>query len=153
MAAVLVSIAIVVILGLQTAASFGAVSRLTGRTSHWLWPFLDYPMYRWAHYAGEAVHREAVFATLEDGTEAPFRPDDLGINFWQFHDGVVAALRRADAAALAPYADLFRSRQGRHPTHLRLETSPLVLTRDGLVPAPKQVLGVVALGPEPDAAR
>ena len=60
-------------------------------TKHWrfyssMYPFLYYSMYSRAHYEGERIEvRYLVFAIFEDSTEEEILPEDLGLNFWKFH--------------------------------------------------------------------
>lgn len=129
-----VSIVVVAVLALQAAASFALLAPLAGRGPNWLWPFLDYPMYARAHREGAVVDRPVVIGTLPDGREVPVRPEDLGLNFWRFHYGVVEGLERGNIDGLAVHADLYRARHGTPLARLRLESRPLVVTRDGVRP-------------------
>ncbi len=146
---VVVSIVIGAVLVLQAAASFALLAPLTRRGAHWLWPFLDYPMYSRAYREGASVERPVVIGTLPDGREVEVRPADLGINFWRFQNGVVEMLRRGDYKWLAVHADLYRARQGTPLVRLRLESRPLVVARDGVRPGVPAVLAEAELPGSP----
>ncbi len=141
------SAVVLVLLIAQAAASFRAVPRLGPWPSWYFWPFLDYPMYSEAHYEGDAIEQYVVFATFDDGTEAPVRREELGLSFWKFRDGLVYALRHGDRRQLDAYLELFRRRHARLPAALRLEDHPVVISRGGILPAPRKVLKTVTLGP------
>jgi hypothetical protein len=110
-----------------------------------LWPFLDYPMYCLPHHKGDALDRYFVFGTLEDSTEVPIFPEDLGLHFWQFYGqsqqiGVVVALLRENNKLIKTYVELYQSRHNKRLLGLRLENHPLILSREGANPGPRQVL-------------
>ena len=127
---------IVFCLALQTFAIFYPVSPR-------LWPFLDYPMYKKAHYEGEAVNRYVVFGVFADASESRILPEDLDLDFWKFEYGPVQMLRRGDATALQPYAELYNARQNKKLVALRVEDHPLILSEEGvLTVAPLQLNSV-----------
>ena len=129
----LTSLAILIFLTLQVYAIFAHVSPR-------LWPFLDYPMYKQARYAGETLNQYFLFGILKDLTEVPIFPGDLGLDFWKFEQGPVLALRRKDREKLKTYVQLYQSRHNKQLVSLRLENHPLVLSREGASAAPPQVL-------------
>jgi hypothetical protein len=149
----LTSLVIVTFLVLQTVAGFGGLilgspppsSYMYLLHSPWSWPFLDYPMYAPPRYEGESIDQYFVFGTLEDSSEVPIRPDDLGLDFWLFSGitqgiGVVPALLRHDTKRIQDYIDLYRSRHNKRLVALRLENHPLILLRGGVKPGTPQVL-------------
>jgi hypothetical protein len=140
-----VSVVIAAILMLQFAATFD-LYRFVARPSHVLWPFMNYPMYRGAHYEGAVLARYRVFGTTADGSEIEVTPSDLGLNFRKFQDIVVEALRRGDVARVAAFAEIYRARVGMRLVRMRVERHGHVLTRDGLQVAPPVNLAAVALG-------
>jgi hypothetical protein len=139
-----VSVVIAVILLLQVAATFD-LYRFASRPSHLLWPFMDYPMYRGAHYEGAVLARYRVFGKTADGAEVEVTAGDLGLNFRRFQDIVVDALRHGDTARVAPFADHYRGRLGIRLVAMRVERHGDILTRDGLRPAPPVQFTAVAL--------
>ena len=138
----LTSFVILIFLVFQTVASFN----LIGRTVHkyygspFLFPFLDYPMYDAPHYEGDTLKQYFVFGTLEDLTEVPIVPEDLGLHFWLFRRGFVFALLKDDYDEIKNYAALYEKRHNKRLIGLRLENHPLVLSRDGVDPGVKQTL-------------
>jgi hypothetical protein len=96
-----------------------------------LWPFLDYPMYRTAHYAGESVPRYRVVGIAADGREVEMDPASLGLSFFKHLHGPVEALETGDAERFAIFADVFRERQGTTIVAARLENHPVVIDTSG----------------------
>jgi len=92
-----------------------------------LWPLLGYPMYRTAHYAGEAVHRYHVFATTTGGAEVELGPDSLGLSFFKHLYGPVEALQQGDRARLATFVAIYEKRHGVTLREVRLEDRPIVI--------------------------
>ncbi len=110
-----------------------------------LWPFLNYPMYCIPHHKGDALDQYFVFGTLEDSIEVPILPEDLGLHFWQFYGksqerGVVIALLQENNKLIKTYVELYQSRHNKRLVGLRLENHPLILSREGVNPGPRQVL-------------
>jgi hypothetical protein len=148
-----ISLAVLAILLLQTVASFRilcppesirtlAPLRLLCAPS--LWPFLDYPMYAEAHYAAERIHRPVILGLLAGSVEVRIVPEDLGLHYWLFQD-FISALRHEDGEQLKKYVDLYESKYDLKLTGLRLENHPLALFREGLRPAPLQVIKIIDL--------
>src|SRR5437667_6308265 len=107
-----VSVVIAVVLMLQFAATFDLFPRLVSRPSHLFWPFVNYPMYRAAHYEGAVIERYRVFGRAADGSEVEVAPSDLGLNFRKFQDVAVAALLRRDVPRVSAFAEMYRVRMG-----------------------------------------
>jgi hypothetical protein len=149
----LVSAVIVAVLVLQAVATFDLFPRLLGRPSSYFWPFLDYPMYRRAHYEGETIEVYRVVGLLEGGGETVIEPADLGLSFWKFRDGFVWAIRQRDGARLAVYAEHYRARAGRRLAALRLERAGHRVTRAGIEAVAPETLLTVDLGPREARAR
>ncbi len=134
---VLASLVIVGVLGLQGLAGFSG----NWRFSSYYWPFLSYPMYRFAHYVGDRIDvRFPVFFTLEDGRELEVFPEDLGLDYWKFMRNFKSAIQNEDAQMLDVYIREYQRRTGHRVVHLRLENYPLVLSSDGGRSAPSEVL-------------
>jgi len=137
-----VSAVILVPIVLQTIASFtitfGPIER-----PPFLWPFLDYPMYSDAHYAGESIHRQRVVAILADSTEVAIVPNDLGVDFWQFQNLLNPAILRGDRARAENYRSIYEDRYGRRLVGFRLEDHPLVVENGGLTEGQPSVLGTL----------
>ena len=140
-----VSLVIAVALTLQFTATFDLFPRFLSRPSHVFWPFVNYPMYRFAHYEGDVIPRYRVFGRTADDSEVEVTSDDLGLNFRKFQDLVVAALRRGETPSVAKFAEIYRVRVGRRLVAMRLERHGQILTRDGLQAAQPIQLAAVSL--------
>ena len=113
------------VIGMQAAAVFRVFS---------FWPFIEYAMYRRPHQEGESISRYQLVAILADSTEATITPEDLGLNFWKFRNGPVAAVLDGDEERLGQFVAVYERRHGRVVSRVRLEDHPMVLTGDGVVP-------------------
>jgi hypothetical protein len=121
-----VSAVIVVILGLQTFASFRDPAQ-------WGWPFLAYPMYRGAHYEGERLrHDFTTYAIVDDSSRMVVTPQDLGMTWWWFRANVVDIMLRQDQAALKAIAKQICETSGRSVQALELEDMGVAVGRNGL---------------------
>ena len=141
---------IVAVVGFQVLVGFGWINdipRMRHRKGYY-YPFLDYPMYKGAHYPGERFDRYVVVGTLSDGTQRPILPADLGLNFWKFDKGPVRALQQGDAGTLQPYLQHYWHRHHRCLTEVRLENHPSVLGASGLTTAPVEVVRAMRAGEE-----
>lgn len=127
---VAVSAFVVSVIGLQAMA--GARIRGPLKPDPDRWPFLSYPMYRGAHFPGEAIPRHLVFGILEDSSEVQITPEALGTNFWIWQRRLVQALDPVDSNDLRAMATLYESRSGGSLSGFRLENHPLVLGREGV---------------------
>ena len=127
---ILVSAAIVVVLGFQTLASFqltpGPVER-----SPFLWPFLDYPMYSVTHEAGDTIQRPRVYGLFDDSTRVHVEPSDLGLEFWLFRRGLIFSLVEGDTSRVRLYARRYARRHGRSLDGFRLSHRPVVVRETG----------------------
>jgi hypothetical protein len=135
------------VLGLQAVAAFDLTAQVFGvrHRKGYYWPFLDYPMYKGAHYPGDEFPQHVVIGQFADGTEAPIGPEALGLDFWKFEKGLVRALNRGDAGAARPFAASYARRTGRRSVAFRLENHPWRLGAHGLERAPSRVLSVLPL--------
>lgn len=97
-------------------------------------------MFSSAFYSGDAIARFYLFGTLEDSTEVPIAPEDLGIGYWHFRKHFINGLARDNYEAIKMLVELYQNMQGRRLVSLRLEDYPLILSRDGVRPAPPKVL-------------
>ena len=140
------SVVILVALTLQGLAAFeiriGPIER-----PPFMWPFLDYPMYTRARYAGDALERQVVVGILEDSTESIIAPDDLGVTFWQFQNFLNPAILSGDRALARAYKSIYEERFGGSLLAFRLENHPLTMTDEGLREAPPVVLGSLFFEP------
>ena len=109
------------------------------------WPFLDYPMFSEAHYAGESVEHFFATGTLADGTALQLQPGDRRSRLEPRR--VVAALIDGDEAALRRFAGEFRDEHGIRLVELRLQVEDLTLSRDGFVAGRRRTLSRVELAP------
>jgi len=87
----LLSLVIAAVLVLQTAASFDIFPKLFSRPSYVLWPFMNYPMYRTAHYEGTVIARFHVLGQTAERVEVELTPEDFGLNFRKFQDIAIPA--------------------------------------------------------------
>ena len=131
------SIVILAVLALQTAASFGALHPFR------YWPFLSYPMYNEAHRAEEAVPNFSLVAIDASGGEHSLSPRDLGLDFWRTLRGPVRAAQRGDAHALIAYLEPYEHRTRLRVSAIRLENHPVTLVHGRLASAPAESTLVV----------
>ncbi len=104
-------------------------------------------MYSVPHYAGDTISQPLVFGILEDSTEVPILPRDLGLDYWQFMRGLVEdGLLRDRRERIKIYAELYRSRHNKELTGLRLKNHPFVLSREGAYRASPRVVKEIKLG-------
>lgn len=141
------SVVIGTVLALQAIAGFNLGPDRIVR-SPTLFPFLDYPMYGRARSEGDAVSRYVVVAIFADSSETRVRMEDLGLSFWHFRRGIVAALLARDRARLRDYASIYERRNGRRPTGFRLDDVPLIVTGAGLRDGEPTVVRRIPLGRE-----
>ena len=118
--------------------------------SPFLWPFTDYPMYRGAHFEGQAINLEVLVGILPDSAEVVIEPQDLGMSFWHFRKQVLAAIRREDPVELHQFRALYESRHESQLIGFQLEDRPLILTREGLARGPRTILHTVSFEPDGD---
>jgi hypothetical protein len=128
----LASLVIAVVLMLQFGATFDLFRPFLSRPSHRFWPFMNYPMYRFAHYEGAVIARYRVFGQAADGSEVEVAPSDLGLNFRKFQDIAIDALRRGDMVRVAAFAEIYQVRTGTRLVRMRVERHGQMLTRNGL---------------------
>ena len=141
--AIAVSAFIVFVIGLQTMA--GARIRGPLKPDPDRWPFLSYPMYRGAHFPGDAIARHRVFGILEDSSEVHVTPETLGTSFWIWQKRLVLAFDPVDPNDLQAMATLYESRSGTRVSGFRLENHPLVLTDEGTEEGAAEVIRSVWL--------
>jgi hypothetical protein len=151
----LISLFIVAVIFMQAAATFRLFcppERFT-QLSSWRvlceplgWPFINYPMYHAAHYEGESINYYQVYAELEDGTEIAVYPEDLELNWWLFHRGIVASLLVEDEDGILFYAHMYEELHQTSIVAWRLENQPTVLKRGQTVQEAPQTVRHVSLG-------
>jgi len=136
----LISLVILGFLGLHLAAGFSG----NWRFGSYYWPFLSYPLYHTPHYEGERIKtRTPIIGTWEDGTAVPITRQDLGLNHFRFEWGFVGAVHSEDREKLKVYWDMYRKRKGKRLAALRLENFPMIVTREGMKPAPQETLRII----------
>jgi hypothetical protein len=125
------SAAIVGVLVPQAIASFGHSDRY--------FPFLWYPMYAKPHFEGERIDVEhRIYAVMPDGQRKLIDAAlDLDIDFWRYERRLARPLIAGD---LHEVGYLLKRIVGRYPTLTAIEVHdyPVVITRDGPVPAPSR---------------
>jgi hypothetical protein len=132
----LLSLFIVLVLGFQVAATFRVLCpparlglpQIACEPS--TWPFVNYPMYSQAHYAGEKLNQFFVYGLLPDLSEVPIVPRDLGITFYQFQ-ALVEALNQGNMEESRFYAQEYEIRHDQPLIGLRLESHPMILEEGG----------------------
>ena len=97
-------------------------------------------MYASPHFAGDAISRYAVFGTLQDSTEVPIIPEDLGIGYWHFRKRFINGLARDNYDEVKAFVHLYQNTRQRRLVSVRLENHPLILAKDGVRSAPPQIL-------------
>ncbi len=138
-----ISAFIVFVIGIQAMA--GARLRGPLKPDPDRWPFLSYPMYRAAHFPGDAIPRHRVFGILEDSSDVQITPETLGTNFWIWQRRLVHALDPVDPTDLRAMAELHESRGGAPASGFRLENHPLVLSEEGVEDGAAEVIRTVWL--------
>ena len=139
MARLLISLVIIALLALQTIAIFG--SHLPR-----LWPFVDYPMYSAAFYEHDIIDHYYLFGILKDDTEVLILPEDLGLGFFKFLWRLVPAVKGYDREKLETYIQLYWIRHNKQMIGMRLENHPVAVSKEGLTPAPPQIVKTIWLG-------
>lgn len=134
------SVVILTALTLQGLASF-SITFGPIENPPFMWPFLDYPMYTRARYAGDAIERQVVVGILEDSSEVVIAPGDLSVTFWQFQNFLNPAIVRGDRARASAYKRIYEERFDGSLVAFRLEDHPLIVTEEGLEEGPTVVLG------------
>lgn len=136
------SVVVLVTITFQALASFQIqFGPIEG--SPFLWPFLDYPMYTGAHYAGEPLERQVVVGILADSSEVMIAPADLGVTFWQFQNFLNPAILDGHRDRADVYRGIYEERYGEYLIGFRLEDHPLILTEEGLVEGEPVELGAL----------
>jgi len=123
-ARIVATLVIIFVLALQAQAVF-PLRRV--------WPFLDYPMYRTAHYAGEAVPRFHILVTTDSGATMEMDPASLGISFFKHLHGPVEAMQEGDHERFEEFVEIFEARQEVAVASARLENRPVRLDESGTV--------------------
>ena len=103
------------------------------------WPFVDYPMYSAAHFAGEEIPRLAVVVITDNSEEIDVLPEDVGGGYWQFQI-FANAVRHSNKEVIQ---DVVRAYEARHKVHLvalRVENRPLRWNNAEVQAATTQVL-------------
>jgi hypothetical protein len=130
---------------LQVAAVVNPFVKIFDDRKGFLWPFLDYPMFSQPHFNGETVNSYHLVGLLEDGTQVPIQPPDLGLDIWQFEVGPVPAFRRGHRARIELYLRMYEARQHKRVVAVRLENHPWTVSTEGASRDPVRVLKEVRL--------
>lgn len=130
------SVVIAGVLGAQAVASFGNTDRY--------FPFLWYPMYAKAHYAGERIdvgHR--VYAVTADGVRHPVNAADLNIDFWRYERKFSQPLIAGQIANVAPF---LKTVAAKYPSVVALQVDdyPMIITHNGPEAAPLRTIATVS---------
>ncbi|VWX50473.1 conserved hypothetical protein [Novosphingobium sp. 9U] len=129
----LLSALIIGILVMQTLVGF--------RKGNYFTPFMPYPMYSTAHFAGERLDvSHKVFAVEADGTRREINAArDLNVDFWRFERRFVARLMQARFDEAAPFLKVVIAR---YPATVAVEVDnyPMIITRDGPRRKPVQTI-------------
>jgi len=141
------TLVILACLGLQTAAIVNEI--VPFEEPEFLWPFLNYPMFKQAYREGEPVNQYILLGIRADSTEVEMQAEDFGLNFGTFRR-LLAAMRKQDSARLRFYVGLVREPARSALAGLRLESHPSLPGKDGPVALPPVVVSAVRLdGQEP----
>ena len=125
---------------LQALASFAFLDKR-------YWPFIRYPMYCKPHYAGEGVAHFALVGRTSDAREIELSAAALGLGFWHYMKGPVAAAETRGAEGLAPYLEDYAGRTGIHFDAVRIVNRPVALGPRGLERRPEEtVLTITVAG-------
>ena len=101
-------------------------------------------MYSYASYEGDRINaRTLVFGTLEDGTEVEIVPEDLHTWYFKFELNFAREIRPGKQETLKPYLELYERIHGKRLTELRSANYPMVLGKEGAIPAPSETLFTV----------
>lgn len=124
------------VLGAQTLASFGNTDRY--------FPFLWYPMYAKAHYAGERLdvgHR--IYAVTADGVRHPVNAADLKIDFGRYERKFARPLIAGQTDNIAPF---LKTVAAQYPSLVALQVDdyPMIITHDGPVAAPLRTVATLS---------
>jgi hypothetical protein len=152
-----VSFVVVVVFSLQFFATFRLCNYLprfvsflpyqnfTSYCAPKMWPFLTYPMYKYAHYEGDEIVEYEAYAVFKDSTEVNVLPKDVNIGFWRFRWDFVPAIRKNNRSRIKDYVSLIKERYKRKPVGLRLEVHPWIVQKKGAVEASPEVLAKVRI--------
>jgi hypothetical protein len=114
-----------------------------------LWPFLTYPLYSAAHYAGEELPQLRLSGVLADGEAVQLKQEDFLLDSSFSFQNVMVAVLDKNMPDLRNYVRVYNSTHDLPLVSLRLENDPLVLTSDGFVPSGRHVIeSSVSVGPQ-----
>lgn len=101
-------------------------------------------MYSYPHYEGERITaRTLVFGRQEDGTEVEIVPEDLNLGFFKFEWNFARWIRPQNREKLKVYLEIYERRHGKRFTEIRSMNYPMVLGREGAIPAPSETLEIL----------
>ena len=139
-------------LGLQALAGSGAHMKVLGLTRESAWPFIDYALFREAHYPGESLDTWLVRAQASSGAEVELSP--LGVD-WVMGVKVhhlTNALADGDREELLRWCKTYGEVSGDPLVSLELFETRYVLERDGFTQGESQSIGQLTLDPLPPTA-
>jgi hypothetical protein len=141
-AVVTVSFVITAILLMQAAATFRLLCppERFAQLASWRvmceplgWPFMNYPMYHMPHYEGETINYYQTYFELEGGEELPIYPEDLELNWWLFHRGIVASMIVYDEDGILFYVEMYEEKNQSTVVAVRLENQPTKLLQRSVI--------------------
>ena len=101
-------------------------------------------MYSGAHYEGDRVPaRTLVFGRQEDGHEVEIVPEDLNLRFFKFEKNFARQIHPSNREKLKVYLELYERKHGTRFTEIRSMNYPMVLGREGAIPAPSETLEIL----------
>lgn len=107
----------------------------------YLWPFLNYPMYRQAFKENGKVERHVLYGVLEDGSRVRIFPGDLGLTHWKLRAGLIKPwIRKNKTERLPLFARIYEKRTGTRLAGFRLENHPLVVGKAGVLEGAPEIL-------------
>jgi len=111
------------------------------------WPFLDYPMYSKVRVENELVNENLELVGLtSDGQERAITRQELGLSFFKFNDWFVPRLRDMQRdPSIQPYVERLRTIDHGAFQAVRIQATPLRISRTGISDVPIQVFKVVDL--------
>ncbi len=136
-----VSTVLVVVVGLQAASGSGVLFYGANLERSETWPFLDYGMFREAHFIGESEVSWGAEVTLESDERFVVTP--FGPARWESAEprDLMHAYREREDAAIKAWCDAVREETGQEVTGLDWFESSYLLKRDGFKVVNRRKLG------------
>jgi hypothetical protein len=109
-----------------------------------LYPFLNYPMYNKAHAEGATVDQYTLKAIFADGTQKQLSEENFSLSLYQFNTGVLKAIQNDDRPKIQQYIAAYNQANPQPFVTLQLETTPLVITREGVTEGKSKVINSIS---------